>query len=278
MFVVQRTNKKERVLRPVHASTGLECEYRRRLQDLIRKMDRSVCYWITAAYKANEPEIQELKEEDRELALDAVPANALRRSVRKLARRWQREFNEASQSLAEWFALASHRRSKAQLKQILKKGGWSVKLRLTPAQRDVIQATIHENVSLIRSLPQRYFTEVEGSVMRSVQSGRKLNQLVKDLQNTAGVTERRAKSIARDQNNKATGSLTRVNQLELGIEEAIWMHSHAGKKPRPSHLRNDGERYNVATGWYDPDEKKWIVPGELINCRCFSRSVIPGFS
>ena len=46
------------------------------------------------------------------------------------------------------------------------------------------------------------------------------------------------------------------------------MHSHAGKTVRKTHYANDGKRYNVAEGWFDPDPKvsRRIWPGELINC------------
>ncbi len=56
------------------------------------------------------------------------------------------------------------------------------------------------------------------------------------------------------------------------------MHSHAGKEPRPTHVKMDGKKYDVTKGMFDTAEKRFIFPGELINCRCISRSVIPGFS
>lgn len=271
---------KPKLLRPVHASVGLECEYCRRLQCLVDDMNASVQYWLTASYRANAPELHEEDLQKHTLAQDAVPANELKRSVRKLSRQWQRKFNEAAQELARWFTRANRNRSVTQLQSILKKGGWSVEFKMTPAQRDVFQATVHENVNLIKSIPQQYFTQVEGMVMRSVQTGRDLQQLTDDLQDHFHVTRKRAKLIAGDQNNKVTANFHRVHQIELGITEAVWVHSHAGKVPRPTHLCNDGQRYDVRRGWFDPDPKvrKYIMPGELINCRCFSRSVIPGFS
>jgi hypothetical protein len=75
---------------------------------------------------------------------------------------------------------------------------------------------------------------IEGLVMRSVQTGRDLGQLMKDLQEQFGVTRRRAAFVARDQNNKATASMTRARQHEPGITQAIWVHSGAGKHPRPT--------------------------------------------
>jgi len=271
--------KKPKLLRPVHASAGLEAEYRRRLDALICKMCESVNYWIRSNYRANEPRLSELKDTDVELALDVVPANELRRVVRRLARRWQKNFAIAANRLARWFAQSNRNRSVEQLHRILREGGWSVNVPLTQAQRDILAATVHENVSLIRSIPSRYFTEIEGMVMRSVQTGRDLGQLTKDLQRQYGVTRKRATLIARDQNNKATGAFHRTHQLELGITEAIWVHSHAGKTWRRTHIANDGKKYDVRRGWFDPDPKvrKYIQPGELINCRCFSRSIIPGF-
>jgi uncharacterized protein with gpF-like domain len=102
--------------------------------------------------------------------------------------------------------------------------------------------------------------------------------LAKELQEHYGVTKRRAAFISLDQNNKASSAFNRVRQLEVGITRAIWMHSHAGKKPRPSHVKNDGKPYDVNRGWFDPHEQKWIFPGELPRCRCTSRSIVKGFS
>ena len=116
--------------------------------------------------------------------------------------------------------------------------------------------------------------------MRSVQTGRDLGQLTDDLREQFGVTKRRAAFIARSQNNLATAAMTRARQVELGITEAIWMHSGGGKEPRPTHLNAGRERarFDVAKGWYDPAVKEHIWPGQLPNCRCVSRSVIAGFS
>jgi hypothetical protein len=40
----------------------------------------------------------------------------------------------------------------------------------------------------------------------------------------------------------------------------------------------DGKKYDVEKGMYDPAVGKFVFPGELPNCRCLSRSVIPGLS
>lgn len=258
----------DKVLRPVHPNVGVEMEYRRRLIRMIEDMHNSIMYWVEARYKNNEPAI----------VMDATPAVQLRITINKLKKQWLKKFDEGARDLAAYFAQDVSQRSDAQLKSILKKAGFSVKWKMTKAQKDILEATIQANVSLIKSIPQEYLKNVEGAVMRSVQTGRDLGTLSKELQQKFGVSKRKAALISKDQNNKATSAFQRVRQQELGITEAVWMHSHAGEVPRPSHVKMNGKRYDVSQGMWDPDEKAYIWPGQLINCRCTSKSVIPGFS
>lgn len=260
---------KEITLRPVHPNAGIEQAYQRKLLKLIDEMNKSVRYWLSASYKANEPIIAQD---------DALPSNALRAAIRKLAARWQKQFDEAAPALAEYFSVAVSERSDATLRSILKKGGFSVQFKMTKAQRDIFEATVNQNVALIKSIPSQYFTNVEGMVMRSVQTGRDLGSLTTDLQKEFGITRRRAAFIARDQNNKATASLNRARQDELGVTTAKWRHSGGGKHPRPTHVAMNGKTYDVTQGMYDPAVKKFIFPGEEPNCRCVSISIIPGFN
>ena len=232
---------------------------------MIQEMHESILYWLTASYKANEPE----------MAQDRSPAAELRISIRKLAKRWNRNFDKGAQKLARYFAKSAADRADDSLQAKLKKSGFTVQFKMTPAANDVMQATIGEQVGLIKSIAQQHLTEVEGLVMRSVSQGRKLDELTKELQDRYGVAKRRAALIARDQNNKATASMNRVRQQELGITEAIWLHSHGGKEPRPSHLAANGKKYKISEGMYL--DGKWVWPGTEINCRCVSKSVIPGF-
>jgi SPP1 gp7 family putative phage head morphogenesis protein len=260
--------KTEKVLRGVQPNAGIEAAYRGKMQALVAEMDKSVLYWLRAAYRGNTPV----------MAQDRTPADELRDAIRKLAKRWQKNFDEAAVEMAEHFSRSVAERSSGALMAILKKAGFTVKFKMTPAMRDIMQATIGQQVSLIKSIPSQHFTNIEGLVMRSVQTGRDLGQLTKDLQEQFGVTHRRAAFIARDQNNKATASMTRARQDELGVSEAIWVHSGAGKHPRPTHVAMNGKKYDVNKGMWDSAVNRWIFPGEEINCRCISRSIIPGFS
>lgn len=258
-----------KVLTAVRPNAGLEYLYRKRLDCLIEAMHRSFMKWVLAAYRANQPHVVEM-------AADKLPADELREVMRELARRWRSRFDDGSKLLAGYFAQSASKRTDAQLQAILKKIGFSVDFKMTKAQRDILQATVAQNVALIKSIPDQYISQVEQSVMRSVQAGRDVGGLASELEKNFGVTKRRAAFIAQSQNNMATAAFNRSRQLELGIETAIWLHSSAGRHPRPSHVANSGKTFDIAKGWYDPDAKVWTWPGILPRCRCVSRSVLKG--
>lgn len=273
---MRKSKRSETIIGPVRPNVGTSVWYRTQLMRVIDEMTNSVEYWVASRYRNNEPL----------LAQDELPAQALWRTMRQLRKRWQKQFDQAAPKVAAHFAQKVEHRSKTRMAELMREAGMSVEFKMTRVQQDGIRATVHENVSLIRSIPQKYFNDVEGAVMRSVQAGGDLqsltNELMPMIQGYGKKTKKRAILIARDQNNKATAFLTRTRQTEMGVEEAIWLHSHGGKKPRPTHIANNGKRYSVKKGWYDPDahgkgKGDWIFPGELINCHCVPKSVIPGF-
>jgi len=182
---------------------------------------------------------------------------------------------------ARRFAVSAAEQADRSFRSILKRGGWTVKFTRTRAVNDVMQASIGENVGLIRSIPSEYHTQVQGIVLRSVQEGRDLAHATREIEQQFGVTRRRAATISRDQNNKMTAAVARVRQQELGITQAVWVHSDAGKHPRPSHVafaagKNGGPVYNVAEGALIDGKRIW--PGTEINCRCFAKPIVEGFS
>jgi len=251
------------IVRAVHANRGVAALYRKRMDALVREMHNSVLYWLNATYAPP-------------VAMDAKPGlKALRKQLRELGKRWIARFDDAAPKIAAAYVKGSFKATDSAYKQALKDAGWTVKFEMTPAMREMYEATLAENVGLIRSIPRQYLQQVEGIAMRSYTAGRDLQQMVTALKTLYPKAANRAALIARDQSNKANAVVVRARQLDLGISEAIWMHSHAGKTPRPTHVAMDGKRYKVAEGMWDSDEGEYVHPGELINCRCTSRSVLP---
>lgn len=234
---------------------------------MIQEMIRSFDYWIVAQYKKNPPRAALL------IAEDASPVNEALKLMRQLAKRWIKKFNDSAPKIAEAYVNAMGNTSDKAFKQSLVDAGFAVKFQVTPAIRDALNASIAENVSLIKSIPAQYFTEVEGIVMRSYTEGRDLETITKELKKRYGITQRRAELIARDQSNKLNATVVRTRRLELGLTKAVWMHSGGGKEPRKSHVAFSGKEFDVDKGAYIDGE--YILPGQLINCRCVSKTVLP---
>lgn len=261
--------KEPKTARAVHANRGVEAKYRKTLQRMIAEMHGSVEYWLTAAYRKDPPRMASLVEQ----AQDASPASRIRKILADLAARWVKRFEDSAPKIAETYLQGMFKTTDSAMRQALKDAGWTVEFKMTPAIRDAFDASLAENVGLIKSIPEKYLQQVEGVVMRSYSAGRDLETMVKELKQLYPGASHRAELIARDQSNKANAVVNRARQMELGITEAIWMHSHAGKNPRPDHVAANGKRYKIAEGCLISGQ--YIQPGEEINCRCTSRPVLP---
>ena len=238
------------------------------------EMADSVEYWLQAQRKAAPPV----------LASDSTPAEQMQFEFRKLAERWQGKFDDMAPKVAASFLKNQFKGTDAAMRQALRDAGWSIEFTMTPAMRDAFEASLAENVGLIRSIPQQYLQDVEGIVMRNYAAGRDLKSMAAEIKRRYEVTANRAVLIARDQSNKANAVVQKARQTELGITEAIWLHSHAGREPRRTHVAMNQKRYPVAKGMWDSQAKRlpggryegaFVFPGELIGCRCVGRSVLP---
>lgn len=249
--------------KPIRSNKGIEVAYRKAIRRLVDDLAASVEYWLTAQYRDAPPV----------LADDASPSVEMGRKLREVGQRWIAKFNEAAPRIAESYVRKMFRHTDSAMLRELKAAGWSVEFKMTQGVRDAFEASLAENVGLIRSIPQQYLSQVEGEVMRTYAAGRDLGTLKRNLDQIYAGAKNRTALIARDQSNKANAICERARRIELGITEAIWMHSSAGKEPRKSHVAANGKKFKVAEGCLIDGE--YILPGEKINCRCTSRSVLP---
>jgi uncharacterized protein with gpF-like domain len=273
--------RNEKILPPLRPNLGIELAFRRALMRAIEAMHEDVMSKILTALEDGSIRAGSATatHDAGALAQDEPPGvTFIALLIQRIVHNWRARFSAMAGELAGYFANAVHQRSDAALKAILKKGGIAVEWTLSQRVQAILEASIRQNVALIRSIPEQYLGKVEQSVMRSIQAGDDLKQLTNDLVKNFGVERRRAAFIARDQNHKIVAAINRERALEAGAKYAIWMHSGAGKEPRPAHVKagRDRVRFRIARGWFDPHERKWIQPGQLINCRCSSRIVIEG--
>ena len=144
--------------------------------------------------------------------------------------------------------------------------------------RDYVQASIYDNVRLIESIPQQYLTQVDSIVLSGIRSGSRPSAIAKQLQEQFGVTERRAKLIARDQVAKLNGDLNRMRQTAAGFPYFEWIDS-GDERVRDRHADINDKITAYGKGiyrWNNPplsDRGTPIIPGSDFSCRCIGRPV-----
>jgi uncharacterized protein with gpF-like domain len=255
----------QKTLNPVRPNASLYKKYERSIKSLIVEMHKDLVKLVKSQYTDAPP-----------LAADAkTPADKMTEALIKFGKYWVKRFEEFAPQIAATYVRGAFKSVDSAMRKGLSDVGFSVKFAPTPAMSDAVSAVVADNVALIKSIPDKYLTEVQSVVMQSFANGRDLEYSVKELNAIYPKNAERATLIARDQANKATSVANHARMKEIGIVQAIWQHSHAGAKPRQSHLAANGKKYNINEGCLIDGE--YIFPGQLINCRCGSRAVLPGF-
>jgi len=256
--------------KPLHYSAAVEMRYSDTLTRMVRQMRETT-----------ESAFRRL---DKQFATDAEGMDApsyasqARILVDALRKRFNAAFARRSRPAAERMQAQVDAASSASLHSSLRElsGGISLSTRSIPKPAtEMLKASVTENVALIRSIPEQYFLDVQGAVMRNIQRGDGTAGVLREIQRVGGVATRRAELIARDQVSKATSALNAARMKGLGIRKFEWIHSGGGKEPRKLHQRMSGNVYSLD----DPpviDERTGErgLPGFLVNCRCVARPVL----
>lgn len=206
-----------------------------------------------------------------EIAMDGI-LDWMGHVIDSLVSKWQQNLNGLSERIASDMVGTAKTHYDKRLHNMLKKRGFTVNFRNTKEVETQAQIALEENIALIKSVGNQYLDNVRAAVWRSVKNGYDLESLIKQLRHIDGVSDRRAKNIAKDQVAKLNQAFEKERALELGITEAIWVHSSAGKTFRHDHVKANGTRYEIAKGCFISGE--FIQPAEKINCRCRAKLVI----
>jgi uncharacterized protein with gpF-like domain len=266
-MILRATGTDPILLHPVRASAAEEAWYRRQLIRLIDEMCRVTQAELLATYKTHRAA----------LGLDTPPPSSLNQLLKKQAKQWTKKFEAIAAPTSKSFADKATRHSQQGLHAELKKAGFAVKPQFTKSMEKGLKGIVKENVDLIKSIPKQHFAEVREQVLESVLKGRDLKGLTEKLIERHGVTKSRAQFIARDQNNKATALMNRIQQLDLGLKQARWQHTSASVTPRQEHIDFDGMVYNVDEGMWSEDVGDFVWPGSEPNCGCTDQIVVPGY-
>lgn len=259
-------------------NASIQYKYIKSLMRLFIEMSKEVKDKLYSLFK------EEIAEEFF-IGMDSDISSMAKLVLNKLNSKFDKLFNFYSRKLSKKMIDSMGKISKSNLHTSLKQlsGGLSLNTGLVPDDlKTVAKALIEENVSLIKSIPSEYFTQITGSVMRSITTGNGLPNLLKDLNKYSNQNKRRIKNLALDQTRKAYNTINRQKMEALGIKQFEWVHSGGGQFPRKSHIAMNGNIYNfddlpiinkeqVNRGYESPIRG---IPGQAINCGCTMVPVI----
>lgn len=222
------------------------------------------------------------------LAGEATPSQAAQ-VLRELQDRWRMLYGADAQRLAsKWVAEVSKDAKLRLEKNIARSLG--VDMTAIFDDKTVFDAAELMSVEargLITTIPDEYLDGVTRAVLDNYQQlpqpeGRSLTEQVQHL---AGVSDSRARIIARDQTSKINTAINQARQQEVGIEEYIWRTADdnrvvgkpGGKYPDGNQVHgNHYKRNGQAFRWDSPPFDGH--PGFAINCRCIAEPVFDASS
>lgn len=132
------------------------------------------------------------------------------------------------------------------------------------AKRD---AWTRANAKLISSIAERHVDRIAEVVEAGVRAGSRASVVARRIQETTGISRRRAATIARDQVATLQGQVAAARQKKLGITSYRW-RTAGDLRVRTAHRQREGRIFS----WQQPPADGH--PGQPINCRCTAEPVL----
>ena len=245
-------------------------QYNAKLQRLVKQVKASISKEIMPLVRQLAPEYTQ----DAVVTTDAW-SDLIINAMSALVSRWSSPTVQAAGArIAGEFVQSSLKKSERDLK---KSAGIDVYSGNTALQ-DYLKASAQQNAQLIKSIPAKYLEEVQTLVMANMRSGMRPGYIEKALQEQFGVTQRRAKMIARDQASKINGELAEKQQKGAGFEYFQWIDSDDSRvRHRHSEIANKVTAYGKGIYRWDDlplsSDGVPIKPGSDYQCRCIARPV-----
>lgn len=261
---------------PLQYNHGEYIAYQKALRDLLQPM-----------FKQVKIEVQKLFESDAALhflsktTMDASITSLSKKLINRLVFKFSGMFSEKAEKIANNMVINADKISKNSLIKSLQKLSGGVTFEGTKggvALKEIHAAAVHENVKLIKSIPEDYLGRVGSMILNSITAGSGLKDLIPQLSKFEGVTERRAKFIALDQTRKVYNSVNKQRMIDVNIDQFEWIHSGGSQEPRKSHQAMDGKVFSFTDlPIINKDNKGQPpirgIPGQAPNCGCTMRPV-----
>lgn len=144
--------------------------------------------------------------------------------------------------------------------------------RSEPWLRGTLTNSVSQNVSLISTLHEDYFKDVEFETLNGLERGLSTKEIAKRIQKKTGSSKNRARLIARDQVSKLNSNLASRRASDLGVKRFRWSTS-SDERVRASHRALNNKLFTYKDG-ASVDGESNVLPGQPIQCRCVAVPII----
>lgn len=238
-------------------------QYNVQLQRMVRALKRDIDVEIVPLLKQLAPEYIQ----------DAGWSDVVAGALKRLLDRWTSPFNRrVAQDIADKFVKSATTTPAGQT-------SFGIDIFQNSQQlQDYLSAASWQNAQLITSIPVQYIDQVSNIVMGNMRQGMRPSYIEKALQQQFGVTQRRAKMIARDQTAKITGEIAKQRQQGAGFQYFRWVDSHDQRvRHRHREIADKVTEYGKGVYRWDDlplsDKGEPIQPGSDYQCRCIATPV-----
>lgn len=262
---------------PLQYNISEQMEYVRALKSLVKSVATQVEKEVVALFGT--PDAKEFYEQQEAAAVgdDSISSQA-RILTNALIEKYMRVFALRSRKLAVAMIRRTDKTSQRSLKTSLEKLSANVTIKTnfkTNGLSEILNASVVENVSLIKKIGAKYLSSVQEQVMRSITTGNGLKDLIPALKTFYQDAGRHSKFVALDQTRKVYNQMNRERSQALGSLTFKWRHSGGGQHPRKSHQRLDGQIFKYSDPPVINQERvdngkapERGFPGQAPGCKC----------
>lgn len=253
--------------KPVEPPKRAGISYNAELQRLVRAIRKDINTQIVPMIIALEPQYIS------DAAFKDGWADQIMTVFVQLLNKWRSpSFLAAANQTAEQFVRSVNQQNRRRFNRNTQAVGIDV-FGDSPALQDLLEASALDNARLITTIPDQYLNQVQSIVMTNMRSGLLPRNIIGQLRDQFGITQRRAALIARDQTSKINGEISKSRQESAGFEFFRWQTAE-DSRVRDDHDRIEEQDIGYGVGvyrWDEPpknDKGQRIIPGHEINCRC----------
>lgn len=250
--------KRVKTLKAIEIPHAIEKEFIKKLKALSKEVNNSIFYWTKARFNAN---------------INKNISKQLIFELNALDKEWQSRILKQAKGLSKWIIKEVKGYVNANL---IKQNKDFAITKQTQEIKNQLTAIYERNLALIKTIPTDTIERYKQSLLNSVDN---LDQeaIIKQAREISNISQRRAKTIARDQTAKAVAGYNQARVQQLNFEYYQWQTAEDERVStgKGGHKQLNGRiyKYSEPTAIIDTKGTRGSV-GQRVNCRCIALPVI----